>query len=211
MGFLKKLFSSGNKGETGNEQPPQLKNIYTDKYFKERYIEQDIYDNPAVIDGCFKMIKSYFIDNKLTEKVPEPINHPFNLDQAVNDDIGFNMYCKAFNLPDSQIIMTLTLAFSDFLIKTYGFKAYRDAEPELPLRSMTLKYDKNGAVLSLYPFEYSLKVLQNESTFSELFNKLDGQLKAIPDFKELLKTDEFIESTKDLLNDIIEKNKDKNL
>src|SRR3569833_3270573 len=155
------------------------------------------------------MIKSYFIDNKLTEKVPEPINHPFNLDQADNDDIGFNMYCKAFNLPDSQIIMTLTLAFSDFLIKTYGFKAYSDAEPELPLRSMTLKYDKNGAVLSLYPFEYSLKVLQNESTYSELFNKQDGQLKAIPDFKELLKTDEFIESTKDLLNDIIEKNKNK--
>jgi hypothetical protein len=185
MGFFSKLFGGGKK-----EQQPanetEMKGIYSTAYFDKRYTAQDIYADPAILDGCLKMVESYFIDTKIQRKIDQPINHPQNLDQAVEDGLGFNMYCKAFNLDDSQIVMFLAYSFAEYLIANYGFKLYSDSEPEYPLRGMTIKYDKNGIFLSLYPFEYSLKVLENQASFKGLVSKLDEQLSSIPQLDELV-------------------------
>ena len=53
---------------------------------------------------------------------------------------------------------------------------YKDSEPEFPKRMMTLKCNKNGSMLSVYPMEYALKVLNNESAFETLYTRIDTQL-----------------------------------
>jgi hypothetical protein len=185
MNFLKKLFSSKKAKETG-QPDTDLPGVYSDEHFRKRYKEENINTNPAVMDGCMKMFKGFFIDNKIEQKVLQPINHPVNLDQLVNEGRGFHAYCKAFKLEDSMIVSFLSLGLSDFLINKYGFKLYKDSEPEFPLRAMTLKYDKNGTVLSLYPIEYALKVLNRESGFESLHTRVDSQLKNLPQVKDVL-------------------------
>ncbi len=186
MNFFKKIFSSKKKTETSNEESA-FKGIYTDKYFNDRYTAENMNDNPVMLDGCLKMVESYFMDNKIERKVLQPVNHPVNLDQVVDDGMGFKMYCKAFQFEDTQAAMFLAFAFSDFLISRYHFKLYRDNQPEFPLRSMTLKYDKNGIFLSVYPFEYALKVLDGQSTFEDLYNKINAQIESLPQMDDVLK------------------------
>jgi hypothetical protein len=188
MSFFKKLFSSGEKKEekqTSNET--NFKGVYSETAFNKRYTEENLNENPVILDGCLKMVESYFLEYKLPKKVEKPGNHPANLDQTIQEGIGFEMYCSMFNFEESQATMFLAYAFSDFLINKYGFKLYKDSEPELPLRSMTLKYNRNGVVVSLYPFEYASKVLNHEATFEDLFAKIDGHLETLPSTDELLK------------------------
>ncbi|MCK7591519.1 hypothetical protein M0G43_13110 [Subsaxibacter sp. CAU 1640] len=181
MNFFKKLFS-GKKEEpqkaNDNHDRTSFDGIATIEYFNKRYKEEKI--DSDMLDGALKMIESYFIDNKITRKVKEPINHPINLDQTVDDGFGFSLYCKAFNLEDTHALMFLALSFNDFMIKNYGFKLYNDSEPEFPLRTMTLKYDNEGAKLSLYPIEYASKVLAYESSFEELHKRVASVLKSMP-------------------------------
>lgn len=185
MGFFKKLFSS--KQENGEKQDEvKVPDVFSETYFKKRYTEQDLYESPGLMDGTMKMLSSYYIDNKMTQKIQEPVNHPVNLDQIVNDGMGFHMYCKAFGLEDFKIGTILAMGFNDFLIKKYGFKLYKDSEPEFPLRAMTLKYNKNGSLLSLYPLEYTLKVLNNEALFEDLRTKIDKQIETLPTTEEVL-------------------------
>jgi hypothetical protein len=195
MGFFKKIFSSKKETQINDQQENNVKEVFTDEYFNKRYTEYDSSEDAETLDGCFKMLESYFIDNKIQRKVDNPINHPINLDQVIYDGFGFKMYCQALKIPDGQVIFFLAFAFSDFLIKNYGFKLYKDSEPEFPLRSMTLKYSKDKIVLSIYPYEYSLKVLNDESTFDSLYNKLDAQLEKMPNAEDLLK--KFIDDIKD--------------
>jgi hypothetical protein len=187
MNFFKKLFSS-NKEETNenkiNSESPQIKEIYRDDYFQNRFIETDIYENQSMIEGCMKMIESYYLDNKIEKIISSSVNHPVNLDQVVEEGMGFHRYCQSFGQEDSQIIFILAYAFAEFLIKENNFKLYKDNEPEFPLRSITLKLEVNGAVLSLYPFEYSLKVLNNEAKFESLFDKIKSQTQSMPNIKE---------------------------
>lgn len=187
MNFFKKLFSS-NKEERNenkiNSESPKIKEVYREDYFQNRYIETDIYENPTIIEGCMKMIESYYLDNNIEKIISNPINHPSNLDQIVEEGMGFHMYCQSFGQEDSQIVFILAYAFAEFLIKENNFKFYKDNEPEFPLRSTTLKLEVNGAVLSLYPFEYSLKVLNNESKFESLYEKLKTQTQSMPNLKD---------------------------
>lgn len=205
MNFFKKLFSShkdtiANDKETESQSDHQdqvvtdktsnnkneVSMIYTEEYFAQRYVEENIHDNPKLLDGSLKMIESYFIDNLIAQNVQSPVNHPNNLDQVVEEGLGFQWYCKSFELDDQATIMFLTMGLSDFFINNFGFQLYKDNEPEFPLRSMTLKYNKNGAVLSLYPFEYALKVLNHEATFTELFDKISNHLENMPNVEDVL-------------------------
>jgi len=186
MNFFKKLFSTKkeeNKSETLKEGS-NLQGVYTTEYFDKRYSENNI--EAGMLDGCLKMIDSYFIDNKIERKIESPINHPINLDQLDQDGFGFVMYCKAFQLGEEQATLFLAYSFSDFLINKYGFKLFKDSEPEYPLRGMTLKYDKNGVVLSLYPYEYANKVLNGNQTFTEMEEKLNSQLAEMPNKEDIL-------------------------
>ncbi|MBL4675273.1 MAG: hypothetical protein JKY70_03565, partial [Mucilaginibacter sp.] len=140
MNFFKKLFSSKNNSDN---KESNFTGVYSEEYFKKRYTEEHLDESDGILDGCLKMIQSYFIDNKIEQKIAAPINHPENLDQVLDDGIGFHMYCKAFQLQDTQTAMFLAYSFSDFLVKAFDFKLYKDNEPEFPLRKMTLKYDKN--------------------------------------------------------------------
>ncbi len=51
---------------------------------------------------------------------------------------------------------------------------------------MVLKYDKNGAVLSLYPYEYVLKVLNHEANFEDMYNKVKGHLASLPNVEDII-------------------------
>lgn len=187
MNFFKKLFSS--KKETSKNEPEvNFSGIYSSDSFNERYVEEKI--KPDMLDGCLKMVESYFIDNKIERKIETPINHPINLDQADQEGFGFVLYCKAFQLGEEQATLFLALSFSDFLINKYGFRLFKDTQPEYPLRGMTLKYDKDGVVLSLYPYEYASKVLNGNQTFLEMEEKLNAQLKEMPKMDEII--DQFI-------------------
>jgi hypothetical protein len=141
------------------------------------------------------MIKSFYIDNKVEQKIATPLNHPINLDQVVEDAIGFHMYCKAFNLEDRETTMYLALAYADYMIKTFDFKLYKDSEPEFPLRAMTIKYDKNKTVMSLYPIEYALKVLNDQATFEDIHSKVKSHLENMPNVNDVL--DKFMNHNKD--------------
>lgn len=185
MNFLKKLFST-KKDEIKSEskEGSNLEGVYTTEYFDKRYSEYKI--ETGMLDGCLKMIESYFMDNKIERKIENPINHPINLDQVDQDGFGFVMYCNAFQLGEEQATLFLAYAFSDFLINEYGFKLFKDSKPEYPLRGMTLKYDKNGVVLSLYPYEYASKVLNGNQTFIEMVEKLNSQLAEMPKMDDIL-------------------------
>ncbi len=203
MNFFKKLFSSKKqekKQESSNESQPKqqinergVREIYTTEYFDKRYKEDTI--DEFILDGCLKIIKGFYIDNTIEQEIENPINHPINLDQVVQDAIGFHMYCKAFNLADKETTMYLALAFADYMINTFGFKLYQDSEPEFPLRAMTIKYDKNKTVISLYPIEYALKVLNDQATFEDMHSKIKNHLENLPDTNDLL--DQFMNRDKD--------------
>ncbi|WP_309640694.1 hypothetical protein [Flavobacterium sp.] len=203
MNFFKKLFSSKNveklsetDSQINNEEKIQVENtlkkenevneIYTEEYFAKRYTENNLKEN-SMLDGSLKMIESYFLDNNIEPKIKNQINHPNNLDQTISEGLGFHMYCNSFQFDDNATIMVLAMAMSDFYVSNLEFKLYNDNEPEFPLRTMTLKYNKDGAVLSLYPYEYSLKVLENNATFTELFDKIKNHLDSMPNVETILK------------------------
>jgi hypothetical protein len=181
MNFFKKIFSSGQKPQ--QERTAKVEGVYTTEYFDKRYTEQDIYE--MAFDDSIKMIESFYIDTNTKQK-HEVINHPVNLDQVVHEAPGFHAYCQQFQMEDSMTILTLAIVFSEYLINNFDFKLYKDSEPESPYRALTLKYNKDGGVLSLYPFEYSLKVLNNEAGFQSLVERIESQLTKIPTAEDLL-------------------------
>ncbi len=184
MNFFKKLFSNKKFGTNSEDTLAEVKELYTEEYFNKRYQEDVIEEH--IMDGTRKMIESYFVANKITP-VESPINHPKNLDLTVDEGFGFALFCKASNFDESMPPSLLAMAFNDYLIKNYGFKLYKDSEPEYPLRGMTLKYDKNGAKLSLYPIEYAVKVLAYEASFEDLYSRINDNLLRMPDINDVLK------------------------
>ncbi len=190
MNFFKKLFSSKKNEEESdsesNNAAPGVSGVFTKEYFDNRYTEDAI--DPVVLDGCFKMIEGYFLANKIQRLVQSPINYPSNLDQLDREGFGFVLYCKAFQIVEEEATLFIAYSFSDYLINKYGFKLYKDSEPEYPLRGMTLKYDQNDVVLSLYPFEYTSKVLNENSTFTDLEEKISSHLAELPKKDDILNT-----------------------
>jgi hypothetical protein len=182
MSFFKRLFSG--KKETTHQKLP-FSGIGTEEYFDTRYTRDDV--DPGLAEGCLKMVQSYFIDNKIGWNQNLPVNHPENLDKTASEGFGFALYCKAFEMDATQATLFLALAFATYYVDYYDFVLYKDNEPEYPLRGMTLKYDKDGVVLSLYPFEYANKVLNFEATFSALHEKLSAHIKQMPTKDEILK------------------------
>lgn len=51
---------------------------------------------------------------------------------------------------------------------------------------MTLKYDKNGVVLSLYPYEYASKVLNGNETFTDLDGKIKTHRNELPEVNDVI-------------------------
>jgi hypothetical protein len=185
MNFLKRLFSRKTEAvQENNHAATNPNNIQSTEYFNERYMQTDI--EAGMLEGCLKMIEGYFVGAKVERKIESPIHHPINLDQTDQEGFGFVLYCKAFGMSEAEATLFLAYAFSDFLIKKYGFTLYKDAQPEHPLRGMTLKYDNNGVVLSLYPYEYAAKVLQGNQTFAALEEQINTQLANLPSLDDLL-------------------------
>jgi hypothetical protein len=184
MSFFKKLFSS-NKGGDNKQDQPEFKGVIRTDAFRERYTEDPV--DPKLLDGCLKMVESYYLEYpEIKKKVTKIPNHPANLDQVVHEGIGFHPYCQLFKLEDSQTVAFLAFSFADFLVKHYGFIVYKDHTPEYPLRTMTLKYNKDGVVLSLYPYEFANKVLNGESKFEDLYAKIGSNLQTLPGVDEIL-------------------------
>jgi hypothetical protein len=194
MSFFRKIFSKNKVSGQENQEVPKIKEVFTEDYFNDRYTEQELSESDLLVDGSFKMIESYFLDNNIKTVIKSPIYHPANIDEAITEGVGFYEYCKLFKQEDKQIGLMITIAFSYFLIKELGFTLYNDKTPEFPLRFMTLKYNKDGGVISLYPFEYSLKVLNREAKFIDLYERIKSNLESIPS------TDAFLKNLKRDLN-----------
>jgi hypothetical protein len=191
MNFFKRLFSTkpqdeDHKPEASEQDGTPISGIMTESHFNERYTLQDLKKDPEMLDGCLKMVESYFLDNKLERRIETPVNHPANLDQTMDDGFGFKLYCQAFQLDERQATLFLAMAFSDFLINEFGFQLYKDSQPEYPLRGMTLKYDQNGVLLSLYPYEYANKVINYEAEFAGLYEKVKTSLDNLPSKESFL-------------------------
>lgn len=190
MNFLRKLFSSKEKVEI-DSTPLTVKEIYSEEYFEDRYKEDNI--NPEILsdclnmtEDCLKMIQSYYIENKIEKKIEAQVNHPLNLDLIDQDSVGFIFYYNSLKLEREQAILFIAYSFSDYLINKYGFKLYKDTKPEYPLRGMTLKYNKDGVVLSVYPYEYATKVFNEDKSFSELDEKIALQINEVPKASEII-------------------------
>lgn len=186
MNFFKKLFSGKSHNQDENKNRVPLKEVYTEDYYTNRYQEEKLDKSNELVDGSLKMLKSYFIDTQTEEPIVEPINHPKNMDAAVQEGMGFYRYCKLFEQEDKQIGLTLTMAFSFYMVENFGFVLYKDKSPEYPLRFMTLQFNNDGGVISFYPFEYSLKVLNGEASFNELVEKVKKKLQTIPTSSQFL-------------------------
>ncbi len=157
--------------------------IATEEHFEQRYT-LDEEDNSSFMADCYKVLEGYYPANKIERLVASPINHPKNLDQAVDDGFGFRMYCDAIELPKGTDMIILAQSFAAFLVERYGFKKYIDSEPEYPLRKLTLKYDEDGMYLSCYPIEYAAKVLEYQASFEDFVSKIENhmlQMKAMND------------------------------
>ena len=181
MKFFKNLFGKKIKEEINeNVEGANFEGIGSTEDFEERYQPDTLVAD--ILDNCLKMVESYFMDAKAERDTNLPIHHPTTLDATVEEGLGFELYCKAMDFDRNKAALVLSYAFSDYLIKEYDFKLYKDKEPEYPLRVMTLKYDKDGAFLSIYPYEYAVKVLDFEANFTGLMTKIDtglGQLAAV--------------------------------
>lgn len=181
--------------ESGAQQeqqtsPPQeegvgssFSGIASEEHFERRYT-LDTEDNSAFMADCYKVLEGYYPANKIERHVASPMNHPKNLDQAVDDGFGFTLYCEAMKLPKGTDMVILAQSFAEFLVERYRFKKYIDAEPEYPLRKLTLKYDEDGMYLSCYPLEFASKVLAYQASFEEFVEKIENhmlQMKAMND------------------------------
>ena len=112
MNFFRKLFTSKKENEKpkpkniseskpkSNPQSEQkntskveLGDIATNEYFDQRYQEDNI--SESILEGTLKMIEGYFVANKIKPIIENPINHPKNLDQTIDEGFGFVLYCKA--------------------------------------------------------------------------------------------------------------------
>lgn len=169
--------------ESSDKSKAEFSGIATHEYFDKRY-EKDTIDE-SMLEATLKMIEGYFPANKIKPVVEDPINHPKNLDQTIDDGFGFVMYCKAMNMEENFAVALLSVAFNDFMIKNHGFKLYKDSEPEYPLRVMTLKYDNQGSKLSLYPIEYTSKVLNYEASFNDLYERIKSNIEDMPTSNEI--------------------------
>ena len=178
MNFFDKMFSKNKL----TSQETKIKSVFTDEYFDKQFKELDS-DNPQFEDSIV-MVAGYLQVNNITQKNSDSTNHPINLDQVLNE--GFYEFCKSIGMEDKQIGMILSFCFSNYFIEKFAFKLYKDNEPESPLRFLTLKYNKDGIVMSLYPFEYTLKVLNKEATYENLYLKIQSQLKQLPTKDEVL-------------------------
>lgn len=185
MSFFKKFFKKKNKKSehTIPERPAGFSGISTEEHFNNRFTEEPL--DAIMVDGALKMVQSFFMDTKSQAKVESPINHPINLDQTIDESFGFKLYCSAFDMGEQHALMFLAMSFNEFLISKHGFKLYRDSEPEFPLRSMTLKYNNEGAIISLYPIEYTSQVLNHQATFEDLYNKVKSNLESMPTAEDI--------------------------
>jgi len=156
----------------------------TEESFNKRFRLETI--NANLLDGTMRMISGYFEANKLKPVVDSPINHPANLDQCISEGMGFLLYCNAVKMDKNMATGILAMALNDFLMDNYSFKLFKDAKPENPMRTMTLKYDNKGAMLSVYPIEYTLKVLNHDASYAGLYTKIKSSMKNMPSADDLL-------------------------
>ena len=189
MNFFKRFFSSK------KEQESQENGMADDHAFnadassqesEERYEAENHEAMSGLFESSIKVVEGYFKDNKVERLVNEPVNHPANLDQTVDEGMGFLLYGRALGMSDQQILSILSLAFNKFMIDQYGFKIYKDHQPELPLRTMVLKLDTNDLKQSIYPLEYTNNVLIREAYYDDITKKIDMQLSRIPGVKNLM-------------------------
>jgi len=179
MKYFKRLFKLV-KSKKGNiDSGPHNKENSANIRYKEDTI------NEIMLDGALRMLKGYFESNKIKPKIKAPINHPMNLDQTVDEGFGFQLYCKTISTDKTFPLTVLATAFNHFLIEKHCFQLYEDSEPEYPLRVVTLIYKNQNLEISVYPLEYTAKVLKYEATFEDLNSKILESIAQIPNIASL--------------------------
>jgi len=154
-----------------------LSETMTNPHFYERYRELAEREE-LVIDGSIKMVHSFYMETPYDMPNPELVNTPRNLDYAVRNE--FCDFCESYGFGEIESATQLAFAFGAYMKQHHNMRFYIDLQPDLPNRNFTLKKDLNGVQLSLYPLEYSLKVVAGERKFEDVINQLVEQEKNAP-------------------------------
>ncbi len=183
MNFFKRLFSKNKKVEPSppsvpppppappsNKPPPNFSiQIKNEEDFHKRFRPLINEDDAKLLAGSVGMIANFakLAQRELPNKQFQ--NHPENLDFAVRND--YINWMKSVGMGDGDVAAQICFALSEYMMKQHDMTLYHDHLPEYKFRVFTLKKIVNDIHISVYPLEFTIKVLNEGRSFVE-FEKM---------------------------------------
>jgi hypothetical protein len=167
MNFLRRLFASKVNDDFALPENSAISHSSTSNSY--RFSSQPLTDEDK--EKTIHIIKSYLEHNQL--QIPDsPLCHPTNLDFMMQQSNGFANHYLQRGMTIAQLTEHLSNATCIYLTDHCGYKRYEDSLPESPQRAITLKCVKGQIVVSIYPFEFCETVLNSNSTFVTLLERI---------------------------------------
>jgi hypothetical protein len=169
MNFLRRLFAS----RVNDDIVTSENTAYPHSSFKTsntyRFNVYPLHDSDK--RNTIRFIESYLENQQLNITV-DPLCHPANLDYILQQRTSFANYYSDRGMTTEQVIEHLAIAISIFLTEECSYKRYIDSNPENAMKKITLKSVKGQIVVSIYPFEFSQSVLNNETSFIKILDRI---------------------------------------
>ena len=123
-------------------------------------------DDDKLLDGSVEMIGNYA--KMAREELPNKtaFNHPENLDHAIQN--GYTNWLKSVGMGDGDIAAQLCFALSEYMVKKHNMTLYHDHVPKYKFRVFTLKKMLKDLHLSIYPLEFTVKVMTEGRSFIDM-------------------------------------------
>lgn len=179
MNFFKRFFSKKSKKEATlpvnppaspppappSDFPTANAKISTEAApnFEKRFraMNQEVDHN--LLNSALEMIGNYALISKLELPNKSIPNHPENLDFAVNN--GYLDWLRSVGMGDGDIAAQLCFALSEYMVKHFDMALFHDHVPEYKFRVFTLIKKVNEKRLSIYPLEFTIKVMTAGEAF----------------------------------------------
>ena len=172
MSFFKRIFGIKNKElkkdkiEATEVPKKQVENLHTNS----NLIEQSINSIESTSKVAIKSLEELFELKGLTP-IDEVIYHPYNIDKSLKykDDLGRIFGSKGYET--NMVILSLTFAFSKYLVKSHNFKLLIDKNAEGYNKSLILQHEelKNQ---SIYPTDLIINALSSNAKLNDFFENL---------------------------------------
>lgn len=194
MRFLKRLLSREAvyySVEDKNRQSPPLTESLRNMLMRESQNPENNLELFGVNEHqktaeAFRNLSNCFTEKHIHHKIELPLNHPDNLDIAVEN--GFRAFCSKSGLEDADCILQLALAFTEYLQSYHHMEAFRDRKPDNTGQEFLLqKICPGNKVLSIYPVEYSRKALSREKTFRSLMVQINAQENQLGELRGMMR------------------------